>query len=194
MNLLWRRFFVTGATIRRALKLNSTIKNSFTMRICISIALSMQIKNYSRAIRFMADLPHITCAIASLKLKDIRKDVLKNFSIAYNNNSNLVVPFDFIKNVLAYDCCDHVRIDLVNLGILNENSSTTSVCFIRKKFDSNQSCVSFSIKIILFSLTRLNVWWFSFQYHFSSNFVESKLEDCHLPDLIMLRNIHQSVK
>lgn len=137
-------------TLRRALKLNLQIRNTITIRTSLNIAINMHIHNYCRVIRLISNLPHITCAIASLKLKDIRKEILRNFSIAYNNNNNLRVPTEFIKHLLAYNCNEHVKIDLVNLGILNEteSSSTTSVYFDRKKFDISKSCVSDYLKDI----------------------------------------------
>lgn len=134
-----------GGTLRRALKLNSQLRHSYTVKTCLKISLNMHIHNYFRAIRLISDLPHITCAVASLKLKDIRKEILRSFSIAYNNNNKLCgVPNEFIRETLAYDCEEHMRTDLINLGILDETESagSGSVCFNRKKFDINKSCVS----------------------------------------------------
>lgn len=131
-------------TLQRALKINLQIRQSYTMQTSLKIALNMHLRNLCRVIRLMTDLPNIPSAIASLHLKDIRKEILRNFSIAYNNGNNLRVPNDFIKHLLAYNCDEHMKADLINLGILNEieSTNTTSVYFDRRKFDISKSCVS----------------------------------------------------
>jgi hypothetical protein len=128
-------------SLRRALMLNSTLRSQPTMRNVVEIALNMHTRNHYRVIRGISELPHILCGVASLKLREIRKEILKSFTIAYNSNS-LRVPTDFVFQLLSYERLDDLRSDLKNLGIFEETENSTSINFNRKKFNTESSCVS----------------------------------------------------
>jgi SAC3 domain-containing protein 1 len=129
-------------SLRRALNLKFSFESSFTMQTVLKIALNMHTQNYFKVIHLIPRLPHVLCAIASLKLMEIRKEILKTFTIAYSSN-NLRVPADFTLRVLSYDRIEDLQCDLKNLGICyDETENSTSINFNRKKFNIENSCVS----------------------------------------------------
>lgn len=179
-------------SLRRALNLKFMFRYSLTMQTVLEIALNMHTRNYFRVIRLISKLPHILCAIASLKLIEIRKEVLKSFTIAYNSN-NLRVPVDFIIRVLNYDRIEDLQLDLNNLDICNnETENSTSINFNRKKFNIKNSCVSCLVSDLCHTeiLNLIYIFLlFSLQSHFSSSVVNSKLKLYKISDLILLQNM-----
>lgn len=132
------------SSLERALKLDIELKSSLIIGTSIEVLISYQQRAFYKTIKLISNLPHpIVCAIASLWLPQIRKEVLYTFSIAYNSTS-LKVPLDFLKRLLVYDdsktLLRHLR---ENLGIHDSHSaSDDAIRFDRKKFDSKKSLVS----------------------------------------------------
>lgn len=133
---------VTSA-LQRALELSKPLKSSFIIRTSIQITLNSHLKNYYKVLRDIQNLPHLVGAIFSLRLPQIRKEILHVFSIAYNS-STLSVPIDFLQRLLIYDEMEILSRDLKSLGIqLDESGDKPSkVIFDRRKFNSNESIVS----------------------------------------------------
>lgn len=179
--------------LQRAVQLNPTLKSSFIIRTSIQIALNFHLRNLYKLLRDIQNLPHLLSAVASLKLPQVRKEILRVFSIAYNSNT-LNVPFEFLQRLLIYDETKVLSKDLTSLGIqLDESGDNPSkVIFSRGKFDTSKSIVSENKTTQLrMNYQRLN--FFSFRIYFQSKtsheFVEQKLHDFHLPDLIMLKTV-----
>ncbi|CAO1327217.1 unnamed protein product [Diamesa tonsa] len=148
--------------LQRGIKLSPDLKSSYIIKTCLQMSLNYSTGNYFKVLHNMCNLPHILAAIASLKLPEIRTKVLHIFSIAYSSTT-LKVPLDFLQKLLIYDDQSQLIADLIHLDILNDNTSP-AVLFNRKKFDTNKSIKSTSLQ----------------------EFVELKIRDCHLPDLILL--------
>lgn len=177
-------------SLRRALKLKFFIKSSRIMQTVFEMALNMHTRNHFRVINLIPKLPHVLCAIASLKLTEIRKEVLKTFTIAYNSN-NLRVSADFIQRVLNYERKEDLHRDLINLGICDdETENLTSINFNRKKFNIGNSCVSCQVSDLDHKEIHILLFYFSFQSHFSSSSINSKINLYEISDIILLRNIH----
>lgn len=197
------------SALQRAIRLGEKLKSTFIIRSSIHISLNFYLKFTYKFLRDVKDLPHLICAIASLKLPKARKEMLNEFSIAYNS-STLRVPVDFLQRLLIYDETETLIRDLKDLGIHNENQDMpTAVKFDRKKFDSNKSIVSIleqeplrgipddfpftcctprlcSIRKLILNSKR---HFYFFQSSTSHQFVEQKLSDFHLPDLILLKTL-----
>lgn len=131
-----------ASVLQRAVQLDRKLKSSFTIRSAIKLSLNFQLKSFYKFIRDCQNLPHLISGIASLKLPQVRKEVLRVFSIAYNS-STLAVPVDFLKSLLIYDEMEVLLRDLRNLGIHDVNGEQPmKVVFHRAKFDSTKSIVS----------------------------------------------------
>lgn len=192
-------FYIDNPNVlQRAMQLNQKLKSSFIIQSAIKASLNFHLNNFYKVFRHIQELPHLVSATASLKLCQIRKEVLRVFSIAYNSSS-LTVPIDFLKSLLIYDDMEILLRDLRNLGIQVLNGEPPlKVIFSRAKFDINQSIVSIII-IEALSLTRYSVlnyklmfllfFLFIFQSNTSHQFVEQKLSDYHLPDLILTKTV-----
>lgn len=129
------------ASIRRTLQLNSSLKANFIIRTSLQISISFLQKNYYKVLRDITELPHLISAVASLRIPQLRKEVLRMFSIAYNSRS-LSVPIDFLRKLLIYDEMKTLSQDLIDLGIRGDGEEPTKVVFNRMKFDANKSIVS----------------------------------------------------
>lgn len=130
-----------AACLRRTLQLNLLAKSTFVIRTSLQISINFHMKNFYKVLRDIQELPHLVCAVASLKLPQIRKEVLQMFSIAYNSRS-LSVPVDFLQRLLIYDEMKSLSRDLTDLGISGDGEEPTTVVFNRMKFDANKSIVS----------------------------------------------------
>lgn len=131
-----------ATSLERALKLDIKLKSSVIIGTSIEVLISYQQRAFYKTIKHISKLPHpIVCAIAALRLPQIRKEVLHVFSIAYSSSS-LRVPLDFLKRLLVYDesstLLTHLR---ENLGIHDSPTSDDAIRFDRKKFDSRKSLV-----------------------------------------------------
>lgn len=130
------------SALQRAVQLNEKLKACFIFRLSIQISLNFHLKSYYKFLRDIQDLPHLLSAIASLKMPQVRKEMLDIFSIAYNS-STFKVPIGFLQRLLIYNEMEILVSDLRNLGIHGENEENISaVKFDRKKFDRNKSIVS----------------------------------------------------
>lgn len=138
-----------ASTLERAMKFDINLRTSFMIKSSIGILISYHQREFYKLLHDIPKLPHpIVCAIASLQLCDIRKEVLRVFSIAYNSQS-LKVPLAFLQRLLVYDdpitLHAHLR---ENLGIHDDDDDVTptnhdaAIRFDRKKFDSKKSLVS----------------------------------------------------
>lgn len=134
--------------LQRAVRLNQKLKSSFVLRIAIKTTLNFHRRAFFKVFRDIQSLPHLVGATASLKLSQLRKEVLRVFSIAYNS-STLSVPADFIKSILIYDDIKILLKDLENLGIQSVNrEEPIKVNFNRTKFDNNKSIVSTGYRFV----------------------------------------------
>lgn len=131
-------------TIQRAIKLDSAIKSSFTLRTAIKISINFHRQNYHKVLHDIQELPHLVGAIASLNLSQIRKEIFRIFTIAYSSQV-LKVPLEFIQRLLIYDEQSNLFKHLSDLGIhenSNEKEIAIGINFNRKKFDNSKSIVS----------------------------------------------------
>lgn len=131
------------SSLERALKLDIKLKASFIIGKSIEVLISYQQRAFYKTVKHISKLPHpIICAVAALRLPEIRKEMLHVFSIAYNSSS-LKVPLDFLQRLLVYDksstLLKHLR---ENLGIHDSPDSDDAIRFDRKKFDSKKTLVS----------------------------------------------------
>lgn len=129
------------AALQRAVRLDSKLKSSFIIRTAIRISLNYHLRSFYKVICDIQTLPHILCALATLKLPQIRKEIFKMFSIAYNSRT-LGVPIEFLKKLLLYEDTKILIEDLRQLG-LHEGTDdfSTHVIFNKAKFDSAKSIV-----------------------------------------------------
>lgn len=134
--------------LQRAVQLNPTLKSSFIIRTSIQISINFHLKSFYKVLRDIQNLPHLISAIASLRLPQLRKEMLRVFSIAYSSKA-LNVPIDFLQRLMIYDDTEILSRDLKSLGIqLNESGDKPSnVIFSRGKFDTSKSIVSNSMTI-----------------------------------------------
>lgn len=131
------------AALQRAVRLDSSLKSSFIIRTAIKISLNFHLKNFYKVICDIQTLPHLLCALASLKLPQIRKEIFKMFSIAYNSRT-LSVPTEFLRKLLLYEDNKILIKDLRQLGIDGESDDLpTHVIFNKAKFDASKPIVSF---------------------------------------------------
>ncbi|CRL06418.1 CLUMA_CG019518, isoform A [Clunio marinus] len=151
-------------SLHRLIQLNSTFKSSPIIKLCIIIALNFHQRNYYKIIRDIQRLPHIICAVATLILPQLRRNLLYNFSIAYSSNTS-TVPLDFLQRLLIYDNTEILVRDLIELDIQSKaEEKLTAVKFNRKTFDKNKTIS-----------------------HTLHQFVEVKFRDLNLTDLILLK-------
>lgn len=130
------------SALQRAVQLNGILKSTYIIRSSIQTSLNFHLKYFYKFFRNIKELPHLISAVASLKLPKVRKEVLNDFSIAYNS-STLSVPIDFLQRLLIYDEMEILVHDLKDLGIHDgSEKKPTAVKFDRRKFDSNKSIVS----------------------------------------------------
>lgn len=143
-----------AGTLERAMKFDINLKASCMVKLSINILISYHQREFYKLFQDIPKLPHpIVCAIASLQLCEIRKEVLRVFSIAYNSQS-LKVPLTFLQRLLVYDdpiiLIEHLR---ANLGILDampaNDDNEAAIRFDRKKFDIEKSLVSVKIALEL---------------------------------------------
>lgn len=132
-----------ASALERALKLDNGLKTSFMIKASIDILIGYHQRDFYKVLIQIPKLPHpIVCAVASLELNEIRKEMIRVFSIAYNSQS-LKVPLAFLQRLLVYDnlstLCTHLR---ENLGIHETHDDDDAIRFDRKKFDSKKSLVS----------------------------------------------------
>lgn len=146
------RYVNETSALQRALKFDNNLKASIMIKTSIGILISYHQREFYRILHDIPKLPHpIVCAIASLQLCEIRKEVLRVFSIAYNSQM-LKVPLLFLQRLLVYDnpltLHSHLR---ESLGIhddtmknnnKSEDNDEVAIRFDRKKFDSSKSLVS----------------------------------------------------
>lgn len=131
-----------SSALQRAVQLNRKLKSTYVIRSSIQISLNFHLKCFYKVFRNIIELPHLISAVASLKLPQVRKEMLNDFSIAYNS-STLSVPIDFLQRLLIYDEMEILVRDLKGLGIHDgSEEKPTAVKFDRRKFDSNKSIVS----------------------------------------------------
>lgn len=137
-----------ASTLERAMKFDINLRATFMIKSSIGILILYHQREFYKLLHDMPKLPHpIVCALASLQLCAIRKEVLRVFSIAYNSQS-LKVPLAFLQRLLVYDdpttLVAHLR---DNLGIHDDTTpvnddNNAAIRFDRKKFDSEKSLVS----------------------------------------------------
>ncbi|KAG5677934.1 hypothetical protein PVAND_007648 [Polypedilum vanderplanki] len=154
--------------LQHTLKLDSKLKSSFTLKTAINIAISFHQKNFHKLLHDIQNLPHLVGAIGSLNLSSIRKEVFRIFSIAYNSQS-LKVPLEFLQRLLIYDEMSSLIRHIYDLGIYKKEdggNEITAVVFNRKNFDCSKTISNTS-----------------------QHFVDQKLCDFHLPDLILMKTI-----
>jgi SAC3 domain-containing protein 1 len=135
----------------RALKLDARLRESHLIKQSIGILIAYHQREFYKILQAIPKLPSpIVCAIASLQLCEIRKEMLQMFSIAFNSQS-LQVPVNFLQRLLIYDDSKILFSHLHLLGILDSPSSSSApqeILFNRKKFDSTKTLVSYLIKSI----------------------------------------------
>lgn len=201
-----------NAALQRAIRLDASVKKTFIISKSIDICLNFHMRSFFKVFKEIQELPHLLCAIASLTIPRLRREMFHMFSIAYNS-STLTVPFDYLQRLLIYDELELLLRDLKSLGILDENDQNPkTVVFSRTKFNSSKSIVSqrnnnklterfqryhlteHSAHItdlkLLFSLNHFFlIAIVYFQSSTSLQFIEHKLRDYHIPDLICLKTL-----
>lgn len=134
------------SSLQRAIKLDSKLKSSFSLKTAIRIAINFHQRNFHKILTALQDLPHLVSAMAALSLSIIRKEVFRVFSIGYNSQS-LKVPLEFLQRLLIYDEKSMLLNHLRDLGIhetrdIGGDDDDDAVLFSRKKFNSLKSIVS----------------------------------------------------
>ena len=123
--------------ITRAISLPKSIRKNLDILIKMSIEYLQG--NLFKVVSLMSQLPEIQCAIASLKLQTIRRELLLRFSVAYQSKS-LTVPSEWLQKVLLYENRDLLLQDCHYYGL--EIVNRTDVRFERIKFDTSKLIVS----------------------------------------------------
>ncbi|XP_055376980.1 SAC3 domain-containing protein 1 isoform X2 [Condylostylus longicornis] len=156
------QLFNLGQTeaLSRTLILKSNIRKNPTFNLAMRASLEYFRQNYFSCLQKVINFEHILCAIASLKLANIRREILLRFSHAYNSKC-LTVPIFFIQNVLYYDSSEELIQDLHYYNI-EISSDKSSIKFLKSNFNINKDVIQSK----------------------KERFVEKKLKKINLPEVI----------
>ncbi|XP_073836055.1 SAC3 domain-containing protein 1 [Musca autumnalis] len=106
--------------MKRCLTLDKDIKSDPLYALVFKMCLSYLQGNYYRVLNGLQSLPHILCAIGSLKLPDLRRNLYHLFSHAYSSKQ-LMVPIDFVLRISAhaskyelFEDCKYYNIQISN--------------------------------------------------------------------------------
>ncbi|XP_075164724.1 germinal-center associated nuclear protein isoform X2 [Haematobia irritans] len=177
MNLLQvrRRIFIEALyqifnlgcveSIKRCLTLEEDIRSNHLLASTFRVSLSYMQGNYFRVLNGLQSLPHILCAIGSLKLPTIRRQLYNMFSHAYNSKQ-LMVPVDFVLRMTIHG----------------------------NKFELLDDCKYYNIKVsddkqmVQFHKTDFNQDVAILKCR-HEKYVDSKLENIYLPEILLLKKI-----
>lgn len=161
MECLYLMFNLGSAeALQRSLKLPKVIKTSELFVKVRRISFNFFCQHYFKVVAEIQQLPHLLCAIASLKMQLIRRNILEVFSHAYHSKT-LVVPLDWLSKVLEQDdiegTLEHFNIELT--------CDKAAAKFSKLQFASD--------KIL--------------PKPFKEPFVEKKIKKIYLPELLLLK-------
>lgn len=148
--------------LRRSLTVPEHIKKTALFKKVYRVSFNFSCQNYFKTMVEIRELPHLLCAMASLKMQLIRKNVLEIFSHAYNSKT-LVVPLDWLSKIVFQEVEDLKA--TINHYELELADNKTSVKFSKSKFAMNKLPPK----------------------QLKEQFVEEKLQKTYLPELLLLR-------
>ncbi|KAL5275751.1 SAC3D1 family protein [Megaselia abdita] len=148
--------------LQRSLKVPEIIKRSPLFKQVRRVSLDFFLQNYLKTMMEIRELPHLLCAMCSLKMQSIRRNALQVFSYAYHNKT-LGVPLDWLSKILFLSE-DGLKIYLKYYEI-EVNCDTNLVKFSKTQFSGNKALPK-SIK---------------------EEFVEEKIKKIYLPELLLLK-------
>lgn len=148
--------------LQRSLTVPKNVKESALYNQVFKFSLNFYCHNYFKTMADAQKLPHVLCAIASLKMQDLRRKVLEVFSHAYNSKT-LVVPLDWLTKMVFQEV-DQLK-ETLEYYELELNCDKTAVKFSRMQFATNKVPPK----------------------PFREQFVEEKIKKIYLPELLLLK-------
>uniref|UniRef100_A0A1I8PIQ9 SAC3/GANP/THP3 conserved domain-containing protein n=1 Tax=Stomoxys calcitrans TaxID=35570 RepID=A0A1I8PIQ9_STOCA len=149
--------------MRRCLTLVDAIRLDPLFSVVFKISLSYMQGNFYRVLNGLQSLPHILCAIGSLKLPALRRHLYCVFSHAYSSKQ-LMVPVEFITHLTAhgnkaevYDDCKYY-----NIKVSDDNQH---LHFQKSEFKFDAAVLKCR----------------------HERFVDSKLKNTYLPEVLLLK-------
>lgn len=118
--------------LHRAIKLNTRLKSSYIFASSLKISMNYFKGSNFLVLRDIRELPHLSAAIASLKVTEVRYRIIRSFAVSYNK---LSVPLEFLQRVLFYESTQQKIIEELknfNLEILEHEKG------IFVKFDKSK--------------------------------------------------------
>ncbi|XP_031640631.1 germinal-center associated nuclear protein [Contarinia nasturtii] len=128
----------SGESLARALHTPSKFKNS-TFKCSFTVALSFWTRNFYKCLSNIMNLPYILCAVASLHVQSIRRELVQSFSVAYHNKL-LSVSLEWLKNITFFHSVQELILDLRYYG-LSVDTQTKTVNFQRDAFQASKPII-----------------------------------------------------
>ncbi|XP_055843346.1 germinal-center associated nuclear protein [Episyrphus balteatus] len=151
--------------LKRSAHLPAEIKTDPVFAGVYSIALNHFQGNFYKVLQGIARLPHILCAIASLKLQIIRRQVFLIFASAYSSKQ-LLLPVEWLRKLLLYSNKIDVAEDCKYFE-LEYFSEKEAIRFYKSDFKNENVAIK--------------------QKH--EAFVEEKLKKIYLPEILLLKKL-----
>ncbi|XP_017085279.1 SAC3 domain-containing protein 1 isoform X2 [Drosophila eugracilis] len=147
----------------RALSLPGYVRQDATFKLCFDICLAFQQGNLYKVLMGFPQLPHILCAVATIKLQAIRRSLLQIFTHAYNNKQ-LTVPVHYLLRLLLIDGPTGLQDQCRHYNI--------AITADRKAVHFNKTDFNHNVELLKPQHER---------------FVESKLKRIYLPEVVLLK-------
>lgn len=151
--------------LKRTTCLPAEIKTDSIFREVSAIAINYHQGNFYRVLQGIGRLPHILCAIASLKLQTIRRQVFLVFASAYSSKQ-LVVPAEWLRKLLLYNNKTEVVADCKYFE-LEYFSEKEAIRFYKTDFKAENEPIKQKHEV----------------------FVEEKLKKIYLPEVLLLKKL-----
>lgn len=148
--------------LQRSLNVPENIKKSVLFKKVCRVSFSFYCQNYFKTMMEIQQLPHLLCAIASLKMQVIRRNVLETFCHAYNSKT-LVVPLSWLSKMLFQEV----------------NELKDSLKYYEIELTCDRNAVKFSKTQFAASKAPSKPY--------KEQFVEDKIKKIYLPELLLFK-------
>ncbi|KAH8379835.1 hypothetical protein KR009_007500 [Drosophila setifemur] len=156
----------SSESFTRALTLPDYVRKDPTFELCFGICLAYHQGNLYNVLMGLPKLPHILCAVASIKLQAMRRSLLLIFTHAYNNKQ-LTVPVPYLLRLLLLDKPDSL-LDQCRHYSISFTADRKAVHFNKTDFNNTVETLR--------------------SQH--ERFVESKLAKIYLPEVLLLKKFN----
>ncbi|XP_065360098.1 SAC3 domain-containing protein 1 [Calliphora vicina] len=151
--------------LKRCLTLPEEIRSNTLFSLVFKISLSYMQGNYYRVLTGLQTLPHILCAIGSLKLPILRRNLYEIFSNAYSSKQ-LLVPVEFVLRLTAH----------ANYNELYEDCKYYNIKVLTDKLQLNFQKNDFNSKTTILKCRH-------------EHFVDVKLKNIYLPEVLLMKKM-----